>query len=162
MNDHHNLLNDLVNEYAGSVGMDSLSLDESGRCSLLFDDRFTVTLESHPDTGALILHSEIGPLPAGQEHALSAKILEANYFWQHTGGIGTLALAPAIPNVPQTIVLMSQTPLQSLDFAAFQSHFSDFIDTTEAWIDYLTTFGEDDSDDHPLPDTGFDSSMIRI
>ena len=45
MNDSTKLLHDLVNEYARSVGLSSLPLDEAGRCSLLFDDKFSVTRE---------------------------------------------------------------------------------------------------------------------
>ena len=164
MDDHTKLLHDLLNEYARSIGMDSLSLDEAGRCSLLFDDKFSVTLETHPETGALVIFAELGPVPVDREHAFCQQMLRANYFWQHTGGLGTLALAPEEdPNVPQTAALMYQTPLQSLDFGTFQNRLSDFVDTAEAWIDYLVDFEQQmESNDGELPKTGHGGPMIRV
>ncbi len=158
------LLHDLVNQYARSIGLGSLPLDEQGRCSLLFDDKFSVTLEPHPEAGSLVFFAELGPVPADGEHDFCQKMLQANYFWQHTGGLGTLALAPeADPNVPRTAVLMYQTPLQSLDFGAFRNQFSDFVDTAEAWIDYLADFEQQmESSESQLPETGLNGPMIRV
>lgn len=158
------LLHDLVNEYARSIGLSSLSLDEAGRCSLLFDEKFSVTLEPHPETGALVIFAELGSLPVDREHDFCQKMLQANYFWQHTGGLGTLALAPEEdPNVPRTAALMYQTPLQSLDFGTFLNRFSDFVDTAEAWVDYLGDFEQqmESNEDH-LPETGLGGPMIRV
>jgi hypothetical protein len=132
------LLHDLVNEYARSIGMSPVRLDDEGRCTLLFDDKLTVTLEPHRESGALVFFAEIGAVPADWENELYRKMLEANYFWQHTGGVGTLALTPSDdPNVPRTAMLLCQTPLQSLEFAAFQKRLSDFVETAEGWMDYL-------------------------
>ncbi|MBI1249395.1 hypothetical protein GC197_16340 [bacterium] len=164
MDDSTKLLHDLVNEYARSVGMSPLTLDEEGRCSLLFDDKFSVTLASHPETGALVLVAELGPIPADLEHDFCQKMLQGNYFWQHTGGLGTLALAPDDhPNVPRTSLLMYQTPLQSLDFGTFHNRLSTFVDTAEAWIDYLADFEQQlESNDGRLPETGLEGPMIRV
>ena len=164
MDDFTKLLHDLVNEYARSIGMSSLSLDEAGRCSLLFDDKFSVTLEPFAETGALVIFAELGPIPADWEHDCCEKMLQANYFWQHTGGLGTLALAPEEdPNVPRTAALMYQTPLQSLDFGTFQNRLSDFVDTAEAWIDYLGDFEQQiQSNEGQLPETGPDGPIIRV
>lgn len=164
MDDSTKLLYDLVNTYARSIGMGSVSLDEEGRCSLLFDEKFSVTLEPHRETGALVVFAEIGSVPADWEHEFCQKMLEANYFWQHTGGLGTLALAPAVdPNVPRSAVLMYQTPLQSLDGGTFQKRLSDFVDTTEAWVDYLGDFERQvESEDGRLPETEFGGPMMRV
>ena len=163
MNDDLKLLRDLVNEYAHSIGMSALTLDDQGRCSLLYDDKFSVTLESHSETGALVIFAELGPIPAGLELEFCQKMLQANYFWQHTGGQGTLALAPEEnPDVPRTAALMSQTPLRSLDFGTFRNRLSDFVDTAEAWIDYLVDFEQQmASSGDQLPVPGLDP-MIRV
>lgn len=139
------LLQDLVSQYATAIGLGPLLLDETGRCSLLFDDRLSLTLESQPDTGALILSAELGPLPAQHEGELCRRMLEGNHHWQHTGGIGTLALLPqtetgAATHTPRTAALLYQTPLQSLDYGTFQNRLTDFIETAEAWMDFLSTF----------------------
>lgn len=164
MDDCTKLLYDLVNQYARSIGMGSLTLDDQGRCGLLFDDKFSVTLEPHPETGALVIFAELGAVPADWAHDFCLKMLEANYYWQHTGGLGTLALAPEQdPNVPRTAVLIYQVPLHSLDFGAFQNQFSTFVDTAEAWIDYLADFERYiESDEVPLPAMGLGGPMIRV
>ena len=164
MDDSTKLLHDLVNQYARSIGMSSLSLDDEGRCSLLIDDKFSVTLEPHRDTGALVVFAEIGSVPADWEHGFCQKMLEANYFWQHTGGLGTLALKPQEdPNVPRTAALMYQTPLQSLDSGTFQNRLSDFVDTAEAWIDYLSDFeGHMEANNGEMPEIEFGGPMMRV
>ena len=164
MDDSTKLLHDLVNGYARSVGMSSLSLDDEGRCTLLFDDKFSVTLEPHRETGALVIFAEIGSVPADWAHEFCQKMLEANYFWQHTGGLGTLALTPQEdPHVPRTAALMYQTPLQSLDSGTFQKRLSDFVDTAEAWIDYLGGFeGRMESNDGQLPQFELGGPMLRV
>jgi hypothetical protein len=161
---HAKLLHDLVNEYARGVGTGPLSLDAEGRCSLLFDDKFSVTLAPHPETGALLLYAELGALPPAAEPDLCRKMLEANYLWQHTGGWGTLALAPEhAPNVPRTAVLSYQTPLASLDFGAFRNRLADFVDTAEAWIDYLAAYEQAvEAREGDLPGADLGSPMLRV
>ena len=157
------LLHDLVNEYASDIGLGSLSLDAAGRCSLLFDDKFSVTLESQPETNALIFFAEIGSIPADREQDFCRVMLEGNYFWQHTGGLGTLAIVPRVdPHVPRTAALLYQTPLHSLDYGTFQNRLSDFVDTAEAWIDYLTKLDQMETDDDQIPDSDFDGPMMRV
>lgn len=164
MDDDAKLLHDLVNEYARSIGLSPVSLDEEGRCSLLFDDKFSVTLEPHRESRALVLFAELGPVPAGRELDFCQKMLEGNYFWQHTGGLGTLALAPEEdPHVPRTAALMYQAPLQSLDFGTFQNRLSDFVDTAEAWMDYLGDFEQRmEANGGQLPETGLNGPMMRV
>lgn len=164
MEAHVKLLHDLVNQYARAVGMGPLSLDDEGRCSLLFDDKFSVTLAPQPETGALILFAELGPVSPDAELDLCRKMLEANYLWQHTGGWGTLALAPERhPNVPRTAVLTHQTPLASLDFGAFRNRLTDFVDTAEAWIDYLADGGsQQEALEGPPPNADLGGPLLRV
>ncbi len=146
--------------------MSPLSLDEAGRCSLMFDDKFSVTLECHQETGALVIFAELGIVPAEREPDFCRKLLEGNYFWRQTGGLGTLALLPEEdPNVPRTAALLCQTPIQSLDYGTFQNRLADFVDTAEAWMDYLSNFEqrvESESDEAPLPEIWFGGSMLRV
>jgi hypothetical protein len=164
MNDDTKLLHDLVSEYASSIGLSPLSLDEAGRCSLLFDEKFSVTLESDQETGALVIFAELGAVPADREQDLCRRMLEGNYFWQHTGALGTLALVPSEdPNAPRTAALLYQTPLQSLDYRTFQNRLSDFVDTADAWIDYLGNFEHRmESEEEHLPETWLGGPMLRV
>jgi hypothetical protein len=163
-NDTKLLLQDLINDYASSIGLGSLSLDEAGRCSLLFDDEFSVTLESHEETGALIISAELGSVPVDQAQEFCRMMLEGNYYWRHTGGMGTLALVPQEnPDIPRTAVLQCQTPLQTLDFATFQNRLSDFVDTAEAWIEYLDNFEHQmESNGAHLPEIALGGPMLRV
>lgn len=164
MNPDTKLLHDLVNEYAGYVGMSPLSLDEAGRCSLLFDDKFSVTMECHEETGSLVIFAELGSIPADRELDFCRKMLEGNHFWRHTGGLGTLALAPEVDSgLPRTATLLYQTPIQSLDYGTFQNRLSDFVDTAEAWMDYLSNFEQrSESNEEPMSETWMGGSMLRV
>lgn len=140
MNHQLKPLQDLLDEYARAIGLNSLQLDENGRCGLWFDDKFSVTIEYSPENEAVVFFSELGGIPPDRELELCRLLLEANHFWRHTGGLGTLSLAPENPEHPESprvVVMLYQTPLQVLDSGTFQSRLNDFADTAEAWMDYL-------------------------
>jgi hypothetical protein len=164
MNDNTKLLHDLVSEYASSIGLSPLTLDEAGRCSLMFDDKFSVTLECIQATGALVIFAELGRVSADREQDCYRRMLEGNYFWRHTGGVGTLALVPGEDlNDPRTAMLLDQTPLQSLDYGTFQNRLSDFVDTAEAWIDYLDNSDQRmESDGDHSPEILLGGPMLRV
>lgn len=165
MTDDIRLLHNLLNDYADDIGLDPLSLDEAGRCHLKFDDTITVKLEYIEDTGALVMHTELGPLPAERQFELCRKMLEGNHFWRHTGGLGTLSLAPQeAPAAPATATLFYQTPIQSLDHGTFQNRLADFVDTAEAWIHYLQSYEQNSQTpvtDY-LPETWLAGPMLRV
>lgn len=163
MSNDAKLLQDLLSEYAGSTGMGPITLDDAGRCCLLFDDKLSVTLETQPETGALLMSTELGPVPADGELPFCRQMLEGNHFWRYTGGVGTLALAPEEnPNVPRHAVLLFQTPLQCLDCATFRNRLADFVDTAEAWMDHLGSFEPPTvPGSAPLADLWRGSPMLR-
>jgi hypothetical protein len=60
-------------------------------------------------------------------------------------------------------MLMSQTPLRSLDFGTFQNRLTDFVDTAEAWMDYLA--GKEptpESNDGQVLQSGPNGPLMRV
>ena len=152
------------------MGLSPLSFDEAGRCGLSFDDKFSVTLESNEELGALVISAELGAVPEGREQDLCRQMLEGNYYWQQTGGLGTLALIPEEdPDAPRTAALLYQTPLQGLTSEIFRKRLTDFVDTAEGWIDYLSNSepaepSTEFNGNHPseLPESWRGGNMLRV
>ncbi|MEM6655708.1 MAG: type III secretion system chaperone, partial [Planctomycetota bacterium] len=134
------MLNDLVAQLGKAMGMDELRLDEDGFCTIGFDEAAEVTIHCNADMGTAVLSAEIGRVAEDYEPELCRAMLEANYAWGQTGGIGTLCLEPqadGAPEEPVTASVMHQTPVRSLDEASFQAVFDRFLQVAETWSEFL-------------------------
>lgn len=117
----------VIAELAELIGLPGLALDEQGYCCLTFDQSIVVNVEHDPDSGDLLLYSWLGR-PGRDREAVLADLLEANFFWQGTGG-GTLSLERATGGV----VLLDRVALAGLEISVFQRRLTGFVDRAEAW-----------------------------
>lgn len=149
MNETQKLLQDLLADYGRSIGIENLQPDIDHFCSLKFGEDVVVTIQSNEATSHLVISSDVGTIAPAHRSAVCELLLEANFAWEQTGGLGTLALAPNDdPFAPSTAVLMYQTPFRTLDFAEFRTLMTRFVETAEGWLTYLRPYAIDG----PLPD----------
>lgn len=117
----------LLHSFGKSVGIPDLCPDANGYCCLSFDEEF-IHMEYNDVTHQLFLSSNVGSLPAGDRTRLYESLLEANYFFRNTKG-ATLSID--IPS--EHVVLVYQTPIESLDDHRFECLIENFLTVTEEW-----------------------------
>jgi hypothetical protein len=122
----------LIRALGNAVGIDALSLDDGGTCTLSMDDT-VLALELDEGEGRLVLHAGLGPLPAEGQAELLARLLEGNLFWKDTHG-ATLAL----DRRDDRVLLLRAVPLDSPP-AGFPGLVERFVDAAEAWREVIAT-----------------------
>jgi hypothetical protein len=122
----------LVRALGHAVGIDDLSLDDGGACTLRFDET-VLALALDEDEDRLVLHAGLGPLPAEGRAELLARLLEGNLFWKDTHG-ATLALDRRNARV----LLLRAVPLDAPP-AGFPGLVERFVDAAEAWSAVIVT-----------------------
>ncbi|HOB61174.1 MAG TPA: type III secretion system chaperone [Candidatus Competibacteraceae bacterium] len=152
-------LQSLLNGFAHDIGLSELPLDANGLGTLLFDDTIMLHLQINETTGTFILFSTIGTVPEQGRESFYADMLQANLFWQQTGG-ATLALEKS----SQAAVLAYEQPLEGLDQAGFQGLIKQFLDVVEDWQGRLRDVGAGDRLDsgHDDPSATSGESFIRV
>jgi hypothetical protein len=120
---------------AQRLGLDALIFDDSGLCPLVFDDRFTITLELDEDGDTLHLYSTLGQAPEDLIDQLTcfAGLLEANLFGRGTGG-ATLSFEPD----GRYLVINQSLSLQQSNPEALQTLFERFVQAADAWHDRVS------------------------
>jgi hypothetical protein len=122
----------LIRALGHAVGIDALSLDDGGTCTLSMDE-VVLTLELDEREDRLVLHAALGPLPADGQAELFARLLEGNLFWKDTHG-ATLALDRRNARV----LLLHAVPLDAPP-AGFPGIVERFVDCAEAWREVIAT-----------------------
>lgn len=145
MDDTTKFLNNLLSNWAESIGMDSIEVDEDGFISLSFDERITLNIQADAETESVVLSAELGTVDSDNQADIMHTMLTANFGWMETGGIGTLSLIPAEANDPITACVMYRQKVRTLDATSFQSLCDEFVDVAEAWTVYLQEFGQQES-----------------
>ncbi len=135
-----NLLKDL----GSSVGLPDLKPSDDGLCSLRFDDRVTIDLESNDETGAMIFSSIVATLLPYQTEKLYAELLEANLLWAGTGG-ATLGVDPATLSV----FMCYQEKIEGMEFLRFQELLKGFSDVALFWNKRLQQGEESETSQTP-------------
>jgi hypothetical protein len=114
--------------------MDDLALDETGLCTLGFDEQI-VNIHFDERSSNLVLFAALGSLPVeGRERAL-ALLMEANLFWSGTGG-ATLALEPGA-----NVVMLHHQVRADMEQADFEALLQQFVDLSDYWSGKLADGG---------------------
>ena len=122
----------LIRALGHAVGIDDLSLDDGGTCTLSMDD-VVLTLELDEGEDRLVLYTVLGPLPAEGHAELFARLLEGNLFWKGTHG-ATLAL----DRRGARALLLRAVSLDAPP-AGFPNLVERFMDAAEAWREVIAT-----------------------
>lgn len=120
--------NQLLGELGNKIGIDSLSANNKGLCSLRFDDRLTIDLEYSEEKDNLLLTSLVGTIKPDQKEKKCTELLEANLLWCGTGG-ATLGVDPETG----AVFMSYQEKLQGINFSEFQGVIKNFSDTALFW-----------------------------
>ena len=135
----------LLQPLAERLGLEALDFDDRGTCSLVFDERFTITLELDDEEQMLYLYSTLGKAPEDLIDQLTcfAALLQANLFGRGTGG-ASLAFEPE----SQALMISRNCSLMQLSAEALQADVERFVQATDAWYERVSTrFWEDAEDD---------------
>lgn len=116
-------VNQILAEFATSLGVKDYELTEEGHANLELDDT-PIALMLDETSGTLVLLSSLGKL---EESADSyGKLLDANLFWKDTAG-ATLARNPDT----RSIVIQRPLSVESLDYPRFCNVLLEFVQTCE-------------------------------
>ena len=146
-------INELTQTLAERLGMENLQFDDEGLCSLLFEDRFTVTLEIDDADNALHLYSNLGKAPEDVIDQLTcfAALLDANLFGRGTAG-ATLGFEPN----SQSLMLSRALALPTLDAETAYTELGRFVQAAGVWSERVAaSFWQDADAESPVPDSSF-------
>lgn len=115
----------LIKELGRHIGLDSLELDESGQCTLAFDETIILTFVGDMDDGLNVV-SYIGDLEASN-HGAAYKLLAHNFVPNGLGG-GRVAMEPDSDRV----VLVHRWDGLRTDFDTFTAHLKSFVNAVES------------------------------
>jgi hypothetical protein len=128
----HDGINRLLTDFGNAMGLDGLSLDDSGYCCLSFDD-VLVNMESVDGSSRVLLYSSLGALPEDAGPAVCRQLLEANYFFLGTAG-ATIGLDGTTGAVAMTRVV-DVAGMAVLDWEAVIKAFVDAAESCSGLFD---------------------------
>jgi hypothetical protein len=113
----------LIAETGEALGASDIYPLEGDGWLLLFDDESVVSAERDAERGVLVLATDLGHPPEGQELAAYRLLLQATAAWREMGGL-RMGLDPLDDAVLQFLDL----PLADLQHEALRDAFTHFID----------------------------------
>ena len=122
------VMENVLAEFGGAIGIPGLRPDEEHRCNLMIDD-VAVSFELGPGDESLYIYSLLGTARDGDDEAVYVALLHANYIFGGTGG-STLSVDPQTGG----IVLIREERLESLRLARFELVVEQFVDVAERWM----------------------------
>lgn len=112
--------------------IDLATAAQAGGCTIRFDEKLDITLESDPQTGAVQIYYVFDSPPERSLEDFYGAILQLHVFGLATDG-GVFGIAP-----PSDRVLFFKTlPLRSLDAAEALRQVESFVNQAERWRDAL-------------------------
>ena len=125
-------INDLLQQFTHSIGIADFALDAQGYACLQIDE-LLVNLEHVEHTDTLLLYAVMGTLPTTPNAALYAQLLEANFFFNGTGG-ATLGLDKGAGMV----VLTQALDCTGKTLETFEGCLDRFVNAAQRWSQTLT------------------------
>ncbi|MEO1017081.1 MAG: type III secretion system chaperone [Pseudomonadota bacterium] len=147
----------LLADFGRTIGLDSLSLDDTGRLTLRIDDAFTVDIEHDDEEDIILLAAELTRLGAEPERERLLELLRGNLFFDATEG-ATLAL----DGTDNLVVLQRTMRLEGLVVGEIARVLEIFIATAETWKDRLAQPSAIEHGDEPQPTSRFDDKVLRV
>jgi len=122
----------VLEDLGGQLGLGPLHFADDYSCSLTFDGRIGVDIDYNADTEEATLFSALGPVPDDRRAAFAEEALEANLFWQGTGG-ATLGVDAASGQA----VLAMRFPTDGLDSRELRERIERLVDVASDWRDRI-------------------------
>lgn len=121
-----------IGELGKSLKIKDLSPDADNYCCLKFDNKITTHIQYNKEGDMIMLFAQLGAIDEDKTATLYPRLLQANLYWQGTGG-ATIG----VDEETREVLLSYQTPMQLLDYNRFQQLIEGFINTAELWINTL-------------------------
>jgi hypothetical protein len=115
----------IVKQLGRHIGLDGLELDESGQCTLAFDETIVLTFVGDVDDGLNVV-SYIGDLDASKSQ-IATKLLAHNFVPNGLGG-GRVAMEPD----SNRVVLVHRWDGVKTDFRSFTAQLESFVNAVES------------------------------
>ena len=125
-------INDLLQQFTHSIGITDFALDAQGYACLQIDE-LRINLEHVEHTDTLLLYAVMGTLPPAPNAALYAQLLEANFFFNGTGG-ATLGL----DKDAGMVVLTQALDCTGKTLEMFERCLDSFVNAAQQWSQTLT------------------------
>lgn len=114
----------LIKELGRHIGLDALELDDSGQCTLAFDETIVLTFVADVDNGLNVV-SYVGELQPSNG-AVASKLLASNFVPNGLGG-GRVAIEPESSRV----VLVNRWDGVRTDLGSFTQQLEAFVNGVE-------------------------------
>ena len=137
----------IIEELGERSSLSGLRLDESGACSVLFDEEHEVEFQCDPRTGAVLFWCAVGSL-SDMTEALGRKLLSASAFGAATDGAALGIYEPL-----EAIVLWQRQPSGFADLEDFTVTLNRFLAQCSTWKRAVKDRGEAPAEQTALPMT---------
>jgi hypothetical protein len=126
---------ELLTKLGEAIGIRDLAFDPDGYVCLSFDD-VTLNIEHQAAANALLITSEVGPLPPAPDAEWLGRALELNHahLLRRDGSIG-------IDRGAGRIVFIDRVPLHGMTPPLFEQQLGAFIEGVETWRKWLKSPG---------------------
>ena len=137
----------IIEELGERSSLSGLRLDESGACSVLFDEEHEVEFQCDPRTGAVLFWCAVGSL-SDMTEALGRKLLSASAFGAATDGAALGIYEPL-----EAIVLWQRQPSGFADLEDFTVTLNRVLAQCSTWKRAVKDRGEAPDEQTALPMT---------
>ena len=126
----------IIEELGERSSLSGLRLDESGACSVLFDEEHEVEFQCDPRTGTVLFWCAVGSV-SDMTEALARKLLSASAFGAATDGAAFGIFEPL-----EAIVLWQRQPSGFADLEDFTGTLDRFLAQCSTWKRAVRERGE--------------------
>lgn len=131
------IFKELLHNLGNEIGLPQLAPDAQGYCCLQFDEKIVVNIQYVDNSQNLLLFTSVGALDEKNRRKGFEKMLQANLFWQDTGG-STLGVDPET----FTVIMAYQEPIRGVDYQRFRGLLETFVNTSELWMKRIGEFNQ--------------------
>jgi hypothetical protein len=125
--DYRERVQGVLDQFAASIGLERLKINEEGRACLIFGDAHTVYLDLDEDQGLLALACRLGAPASGEEASIHALLLRANGFWRE------LAVMFGLDPESGEVIQLRQLHVAGLDLPSFQRALGSYLAVLDDW-----------------------------
>lgn len=135
------LFNQLLTAFGTLIGINQLTPDEDGLCTLCLNETYFLNLACR-DNGDLIVHTALGSVDPQHRADVFADLLAENLFPE------SMDLSFSWHKTRQRVELTARTPLRNLDAPLLSTFLERFMEITTYWTQRLA---DTSSDENPAP-----------
>lgn len=124
---HRDRVQSVLTEFAASIGLEQLALNEEDRTCVIFDDTHEVYIDCDDDRALLTLSCRLGPPRVDDAEGLFRLLLGANAFWRE------LPMTFALDAQTGEVLQLAHLSAAELDLPRFQAALGGYLVAVENW-----------------------------